>query len=83
MWKLSVRTRKHRSNAADNTCWPRVLLHVIEAPRPVDLAATDLANSQRPDTTCAMRAVLAIDHVSHDAAPPSVPVSNGWPPDVG
>ena len=60
-----------------------VLLHVIEAARPVDLAVHDLAGASAvPDDDVHDRAVVAIDHVD-DAAPPSVPVSNGWPPDVG
>ena len=45
-----------------------VLLHVIEAPRPVDLAADDLAGLQGSGDDVRDRAVLAIDHVGHRRA---------------
>ena len=66
-----------------------VLLHVIEAARPVDGAvhrlpgASDRGRCRRVTSIdVGDRAVFLVDDVD-DAAAPSVPVSKGWPPDVG
>ena len=59
-----------------------VLLHVVEAARPVDDRRARLASrGAGVASTCAMRSPSSTTSVT--AMPPSVPVSNGWPPEVG
>ena len=59
-----------------------VLLHVIEAPRPVDRPRARVAGGRRAIDHVQHPAVVGVDDVE-DRAPASVPTSNGCPPDVG
>ena len=60
---------------------PGVLLHVVEPAVPVHRAAAPARPSRGSARRCATRSPSST--TSTTATPPSVPVSNGWPPEVG
>ena len=61
---------------------PGVLLHVIEAARPIDFAR-HLAVRRERRRQAVRDAILFVHHVDHRHARRSTPTSNGCPPEDG
>jgi hypothetical protein len=60
-----------------------VLLHVIETPGPVDVAAHEGARRDRRRRSHARSVPSSCSRTSSTCTASSRPVSKGWPPDVG